>query len=161
MDMKRFFLYAIVIAALALAGCGGNGNGGMTAMPPDEPDTPMMCPQGQVGTYPNCAPPGPTDEEIAATTKAAGTKRTAIMAEADQTTDAGLGGSDAPASTDSQVEGEYNLNVKYGEVSIVVEGATAADDVTFVQAMNLGDGLTMHTRTMDADDDGNVMTTIL
>ena len=28
MDMKRFFLYAIVIAALALAGCGGNGGNG-------------------------------------------------------------------------------------------------------------------------------------
>ena len=28
MDMKRFFLYFIVIAALALAGCGGNGGGG-------------------------------------------------------------------------------------------------------------------------------------
>ena len=27
MDMKRFFLYAIMIAALALAGCGGGGNG--------------------------------------------------------------------------------------------------------------------------------------
>ena len=30
MDMKRFFLYAIVIAALVMAGCGGNGGGGMT-----------------------------------------------------------------------------------------------------------------------------------
>lgn len=28
MDMKRFFLYAIVIAALTLAGCGGGGGGG-------------------------------------------------------------------------------------------------------------------------------------
>ena len=28
MDMKRFFLYAIMIAALALAGCGGNGGNG-------------------------------------------------------------------------------------------------------------------------------------
>ena len=44
MDMKRFFLYAIVIAALALAGCGGNG--GTTAMPPPPPP-----------------PPGPTDAE--------------------------------------------------------------------------------------------------
>ena len=35
MDMKRFFLYAIVIAALALAGCGGNGT---TAMPDPDPD---------------------------------------------------------------------------------------------------------------------------
>ena len=36
MDMKRFFLYAIAIAALALAGCGGNG--GMTQMPDDDDD---------------------------------------------------------------------------------------------------------------------------
>ena len=28
MDMKRFFLYFITIAALALAGCGGGGGGG-------------------------------------------------------------------------------------------------------------------------------------
>ena len=34
MDMKRFFLYAIAIAALALAGCGGGG-GGTTVMMPD------------------------------------------------------------------------------------------------------------------------------
>ena len=42
MDMKRFFLYFIVIAALALAGCGGNG--GRTTMMPDpdpEPPAPM------------------------------------------------------------------------------------------------------------------------
>ena len=28
MDMKRFFLYFITIAALALAGCGGGGRSG-------------------------------------------------------------------------------------------------------------------------------------
>ena len=39
MDMKRFFLYAIVIAALALAGCGGNG-GGTTTPPVDSTPTP-------------------------------------------------------------------------------------------------------------------------
>ena len=64
MDMKRFFLYAIMIAALALAGCGGNGGG--TAMGPDpDPDPPAQCPEGQVGTPPDCAPPGPTPEEMA------------------------------------------------------------------------------------------------
>ncbi len=41
MDMKRFFLYAIAIAALALAGCGGNGG---TPMMPDEPDPPVVMP---------------------------------------------------------------------------------------------------------------------
>ena len=65
MDTKRFFLYAIVIAALTLAGCGGNGGGTQTAMPDPEPPAPMECPEGQVGTPPNCAPPGPTPEQMA------------------------------------------------------------------------------------------------
>ena len=49
MDMKRFFLYFIVIAALALAGCGGNGGGGddMTMVPPTPP-TPPTCTGDQV-----------------------------------------------------------------------------------------------------------------
>ena len=38
MDMKRFFLYAIVIAALALAGCGGSGNGGGGMTVTTDPD---------------------------------------------------------------------------------------------------------------------------
>ena len=61
MDMKRFFLYAIVIAALALAGCGGNGGGSDTAMPDPMPDpTPTpSCPEGQTGTPPNCMDPTP------------------------------------------------------------------------------------------------------
>ena len=52
MDMKRFFLYAIAIAALALAGCGGNGGGGTTAMMPDDGNggtttpMPMTCDAG-------------------------------------------------------------------------------------------------------------------
>ena len=51
MDMKRFFLYAIVIVALALEGCGGGGGGTQTAMPdPTPPDPPAMvtCPDGSM-----------------------------------------------------------------------------------------------------------------
>ncbi len=95
--------------------------------------------------------------KVAAATKAAGTKRTAIEAEAAQTDDAGLGGSDAPAAGST---GAYTLAIKHGETSITVEGATDADDEKFVQAMDLGGGSTMHTRTMDADTDGNVMTEV-
>ena len=57
MDMKRFFLYAIVIAALALAGCGGNGGTAMVEPPP-------TCPSGQTGTPPNCVTPGPTVAQL-------------------------------------------------------------------------------------------------
>ena len=58
MDMKRFFLFAIAIAALTLAGCGGGGGGGtdMTGGGDTMPPAPTQCPDGQVGTPPNCAP---------------------------------------------------------------------------------------------------------
>lgn len=170
MDMKRFFLYAIVIAALALAGCGGNGGGGDMAGNGD----PMSCPDGQTGTPPNCVTPtpptclenpdaanctGPTQAQIDADTKAAGTKKTAITAESVQTDDAGLGGSGVTASGND--EGAYNLAIKRDRmattVTVTVEGATDPADEKFVQAMDLGEGTTMHTRTMDADDDGNVV----
>ena len=92
-----------------------------------------------------------------ATTTAAGTKETAIATEAGQTTDAGLGGTDAPVTTTGQVEGEYNLAIKHGETSITVEGVTEDDNVQFMQAADLGKGRTMHSRMMEADDDGNVV----
>ena len=96
--------------------------------------------------------------QVAADTKAAGTKETAIAAVAADDDD-GLGGSDAPNTTTGAV-GEYTLSIKHGETSITVEGATNDDDVKFTQAMDLGGGRTMHTRTMDADEDGNVVTEV-
>ncbi|MYA97128.1 MAG: hypothetical protein F4X91_12045 [Nitrospinae bacterium] len=88
------------------------------------------------------------------------TKEDAIAAEAAQTTDAGLGGSDAPTTTDGS-EGEYTLAISRDrmatKVSITVEGATNDDDEMFMQAMDLGGGTTMHSRAMEADDMGNVV----
>ena len=73
--------------------------------------------------------------------------------------DAGLGGSSATAT--GNAEGAYNLAIARDRmattVTVTVEGATDADDEKFVQAMDLGGGTTMHTRTMDADDNGNVV----
>ena len=43
MDMKRFFLYFIAIAALALAGCGGGGGMPPPSGGPDDATT-MTCP---------------------------------------------------------------------------------------------------------------------
>ena len=65
MDMKRFFLYFMVIAALALAGCGGNGGGGMAGG--GNGDDTQTCPSGQTGTPPNCVTPGPTVADLFAT----------------------------------------------------------------------------------------------
>ena len=158
MDMKRFFLYAIVIAALALAGCGGNGGGGDMTGPVDPPDPPPMCPEGQErnadGDCVTPPPPGPTAEEL---TARADTKRKAIAAEAGQTTDAGLGGSNA----DGTAVDTYSLTISRDrdgtEVKIADTALAGDDDPKFMQAMDLGGGTTMHVRTMDEDNDGNVV----
>ena len=93
------------------------------------------------------------------------TKEDAIATElaentADTPNNAGLGGTGAPTTTDGS-EGEYTLAISRDrmatKVSITVEGATNDDDEMFMQAMDLGGGRTMHTRAMDADDDGNVV----
>ena len=42
-------------------------------------------------------------------------------------------------------------------VTVTVNGATDDDDEKFTQAMDFEDGRTMHVRTMDANDDGEVV----
>ncbi len=68
MKMLRYLglaVFAVCIAAFA-SGCGGGGGG--SAME-EEPPPVMECPQGQVGTYPDCTDPGPTDEQRIATAR--------------------------------------------------------------------------------------------
>ena len=84
--------------------------------------------------------------------KEAGTKETAIAAEAAQATDDGAGGEDA--TTDHTIA--ISRDRDGTEVNITVAGA-ADDAPKFMQAMDLGSGRTMHTRAMAADSDGNVM----
>ena len=93
------------------------------------------------------------------------TKETAITAEADQQTDAGLGGDGATPGTDN---GDYELGIERDDmattVTVTVHGATDDDDVTFEKAADLynaaGHMGQMVTRKMDADEDGNVVTEI-
>ena len=62
MKMLRFSRLAVFVACIAAfaSGCGGGGGGGTAEeMPPPV----MECPQGQVGTYPDCTDPEPTDEQ--------------------------------------------------------------------------------------------------
>ena len=62
MDMKRFFLYAIAIAALALAGCGGNGGGGDGGLDNGGPPPAETCPTGQTTpTPPDCVDSSSSD----------------------------------------------------------------------------------------------------
>ena len=170
MDMKRFFLYAIAIAALALAGCGGNGGSG-TPPGPGGPE-PLVCTAPQMPNADNsmCVtppPPGPTAEEIAGVTKDAGTKMVAIMAEQAQTVNAGLGGDDG-LGADNAVGGgndTHSLTISRDQDGTKIEIADTAnaadDDPKFVDQMaDLGMhgdfAGSMHVRTMEADDDGNV-----
>ena len=60
MRMLRFLGLTVFVACIAAfaSGCGGGGGGGTAEeMPPV-----MECPQGQVGTYPDCMAPPTTDE---------------------------------------------------------------------------------------------------
>ena len=62
MEMLKYLRLAVCVACIAAfaSGCGGGG-GGTTE------ETPVMeCPQGQVGTYPDCTAPPPTDAELIA-----------------------------------------------------------------------------------------------
>ena len=103
---------------------------------------------------------------VAARTAAAVTKETAIAAEADQTDDASLGGDGV---TIGNGDGDYELVVKRDNagttITVTVHGATDADDETFMKAADLPGSVEghvgqMHTRTMEADMDGNVMTEV-
>jgi hypothetical protein len=93
---------------------------------------------------------------VAAATKAAMTKESAIAAEAAQTVDDGPGGADA--ATDHAITITHDGTGT--TVTITVVGA-AADDPKFMQTMDLGGGRTMHVRTMPADGDGNVAAEVM
>ena len=69
MDMRKWFFLSVIFLALVVGGCGGNGNGGGMTDTGDGDDMMTMepCPSGQArGTDGQCAPTGPTAEEIAA-----------------------------------------------------------------------------------------------
>ena len=148
-----------------LAACGGGSSKTATTPtepPPPEPTAQEMCEDagGRWNADMTCTTAAQLAAEKEAATAAAVTKQTAIAAELAQTAtggtgDAGLGGTGATIGT---AEGNYSLAVANDRaVTITVHGATDDDDENFIQAMDLGGGTTMHTRTMDADDDGNVM----
>ena len=102
---------------------------------------------------------------VAANTKAAETKETAIGKEAEQPSDASRGGTartdaDGTATSGDATDDVYSLTIKRPssgtEIEIKDPANAGDDDPKFTQAMDLGGGTTMHVRTMEADDDGNV-----
>ncbi len=151
---KKLVAICLVTAfSMVMYGCGGGG-GSSSPAPMDDDDDMAMCPEGQTGTPPNCMVPGPTAEEIDAMTKAAGTKRKAILDESMQAVadDAGLGGTGV-----TTVSMEISRDRDGTTVKITDTALAGDDDPKFTQAMDLGGGRTMHTRTMEADSDGDVV----
>ena len=102
--------------------------------------------------------PDPPTADMIAATAAAATKAKAIGTEAGQMPDAGIGGSVA-----ADAETTYSMTIERPrsgtEVKIIDSNPALAgdDDPKFAQAMDFDDGRTMHVRTMEADDDGNVV----
>ncbi len=131
---------------------------------------------GGMVTADNSAAYATRKAEIARATEAAKTKQDAMATEALQAAtggtpgidgaggaDAGLGGSAVTAT--GNAAGAYNLDIERDHegttVTVTVEGATDAGDEDFELAMDLRDGRSMHTRTMDADADGNMVTEVV
>ena len=107
------------------------------------------------------------EAKVVSDSDAAKTKTTAIAAEAGSDGAAGLGGTGTPVNEDGRQDGAYDLAVEYDgglKVTITVEGATEDDDETLMKAADLngaaGHKGQMQTRSMDADDDGNVVTEV-
>ena len=98
----------------------------------------------------------PVDADPVKTT-AAGTKAEAIGDEAAQSVDAGLGGDDALVDEDAAATYSVTINADGTEVEVKDSALAGNNDPKFEQAMDFGDGRTMHVRAMAADDDGNVV----
>ena len=120
--------------------------------------------QGRIDTLESSFSPNEMAVRMAAATAAAATKVTAIGIEGKQPlvdgTDAGLGG-----SVEADMDSTYSMTISRPrsgtEIKIANSANAGEDDPKFAQAMDLGHGRTMHVRTMEADDDGDVVTEVV
>ena len=166
-SMNKFYVFGLALLfTVALAGCGGGGGTADTGTGPGT--TPDLTPAeqcvedgGRVEDDDSCTPAADVaSEKVVADTKAAGTKADAIGEEAGRMTDAGIGGRDEDGAAITGEDSVYTL-----EVSRDADGITAKvedpamggdDDPKFAEAMAFVNG-SMQVRTMEADDDGNVV----
>ena len=132
------------VLALGLAACGGGGGDGMPAVV-DNGDNGDNGANGANGANGDTVlTPEEMAAEAAAATKAAGTKLTEIGDEAIQGTDAGLGGTGITSVTMTIERDADGTTVKITDTAQPAEQTPA--NPQFMQAMDLGDGTTMHVR---------------
>ena len=163
MDMKRFFLYFITIAALALAGCGGNGARMADNGDDNGDDNGMVtCSDGTMAANQAACPADTTAADIVADTAAAATKLTAIGVSADETgtDDQGLGGDAADTGQDYTLA--ITRDAMKTTVTITNPDMPDTDDSKFSTAMTLPDAGgfagTMNVRDVTPEDsDGEVV----
>ena len=128
MKMLRYSGLAVLVVCIAAfaSGCGGGGGGGTA----DDMTTVMECPQGQIGTYPDCMDPPPTDEQ-----RIEAAQDTLAGIVADARTRVGAAQSDANAvqghadATEAQKTNAGNLGNAARDALTDILGATAAANV--------------------------------
>ena len=128
MRMLRNFglaVFVVCIAAFA-SGCGGGGGG--TADEEMPPVMEMECPEGQVGTYPDCTEPGPTDEKrIAAARQELSNILTNAQARAGAASSAAAAiQTNADATPDQITEAISHSNAAQNALARIVSANTAA-----------------------------------
>ena len=153
MDMKRFFLYAIVIAALVLAGCGGNGNGGVDPANGNGGNggmTMVTCPDGSMAASLDACPvpAGPT---VAGLFEAAQTGREDAAGAATEATEAVTEATEASGKLDVYTVMGDSLMAKRNAESVLAAKTTADNAVTITE----GAVSDLERADMDADEYDN------
>ena len=130
MKMLRYSGLAVLVVCIAAfaSGCGGGGGGGTAEeMPPPV----MECPQGQVGTYPDCMdppPPEPTDaQKIAAARQELSTILSNAQARAGAASSAAAAiQTNADATADQITNAISHSNAVQSALASIVSANTAA-----------------------------------
>ena len=129
MKMLKFSRLAVLVVCIAAfaSGCGGGGGGTAEEMPPPV----MECPQGQVGTYPNCTDPPPTEptdaEKIAAVRQELSNILSNAQARAGAASSAAAAIQNSPDATPTQItDAISHSNAAQSALASIVSANTAA-----------------------------------
>ena len=127
MEMLKYLRLAVCVVCIAAfaSGCGGGGGGG-SAMEEEPPV--MECPQGQVGTYPDCMDPPSTDAELIADARQELSNiLTNAQARAGAASSAATAIQNSPDATPAQItDAISHSNAAQNALALIVSANTAA-----------------------------------